>query len=261
MLHEWGVEKFQAELRSRAPFVIHDPRPMPEFKVEDHLGWNDVGDGAWYVGLPIDSGRIADRGPNRLRSGLRQIISQFDLSVRLTPQQNILLAGVRPQDRAAIDALLTEYGIVTVDAITGLRRNSLACPALPTCGLAITEAERVLPHMIEELEGLLEETGLIQEPVVMRVTGCPNGCARPYVAELALVGRSLNKYVIYLGGNAIGTRLARPFLDVVPIDKLRPTLKPVFEHFRDERKVNEAFGDYCDRVGFDYLKTLTSVPK
>ncbi len=261
VLHEWGVEKFKAELRSRVPFVIHEPRPMPEFKVEDHLGWNDVGDGTWYVGLPIDSGRIADHGANRLRSGLRQIISQFNLSVRLTPQQNILLAGVRAEDRAAIDALLKEYGIVTVDAITGLRRNSLACPALPTCGLAITEAERVLPHMIEDLEGLLEETGLIQEPVVMRVTGCPNGCARPYVAELALVGRSLNKYVIYLGGNAIGTRLARPFLDVVPIDKLRPTLKPVFEHFRDERNGSESFGDYCDRVGFDYLKTLTSVPK
>lgn len=261
VLHEWGVEKFKAELRSRVPFVIHEPRPMPEFKVEDHLGWNDVGDGTWYVGLPIDSGRIADHGANRLRSGLRQIISQFNLSVRLTPQQNILLAGVRAEDRAAIDSLLKEYGIVTVDAITGLRRNSLACPALPTCGLAITEAERVLPHMIEDLEGLLEETGLIQEPVVMRVTGCPNGCARPYVAELALVGRSLNKYVIYLGGNAIGTRLARPFLDVVPIDKLRPTLKPVFEHFRDERNGSESFGDYCDRVGFDYLKTLTSVPK
>lgn len=261
VLHEWGLEKFQAELRSRVPFVIHDPMPMPEFKVEDHLGWNDVGDGTWYVGLPIDSGRIADRGANRLRSGLRRIISQFSLNVRLTPQQNILLAGVRADDRAAIDALLKEFGIVTVDAITGLRRNSLACPALPTCGLAITEAERALPHMIEDMEGLLEETGLIQEPVVMRVTGCPNGCARPYVAELALVGRSLNKYVIYLGGNVNGTRLARPFLDVVPIDKLRPTLKPVFEHFRDERRDNEAFGDYCDRVGFDYLKTLTSVPK
>ena len=142
-----------------------------------------------------------------------------------------------------------------------LRRSSLACPALPTCGLAITEAERVMPHLIDDIEGALEETGLIQEPLVMRMTGCPNGCARPYVAEIALVGRSLNKYVIYLGGNVAGTRLARPFLDLVPMDKLAATLKPLFEHFRDERVGAEGFGDYCDRVGFDYLKTLTSVAK
>jgi sulfite reductase (ferredoxin) len=261
VLHEWGLEKFRAELQSRVSFPIHDPRPMPEFVVDDHLGWNEVGDGTWCVGLPIDSGRIADRGANRLRSGLRRIVEQFGTAVRLTAQQNILLSDIRPEDRAAIDALFDEYGIVTVDRITGLRRNSLACPALPTCGLAITEAERVLPDLIEDIEGALEETGLIQEPIVMRMTGCPNGCARPYVAELALVGRSLNKYVIYLGGNAAGTRLARPFLDVVPIDKIGATLKPVFEHFRAERQSAESFGDYCDRVGFDYLKTFTSVPK
>ncbi len=261
VLQEWGLEKFRTELQSRVSFPIHDPQPMPDFAVDDHLGWNDVGDGTWCVGLPIDSGRIADRGVSRLRSGLRHIVEQFRPSVRLTAQQNILLADIRAEDRAAIEAQLDEYGIVTVDHITGLRRNSLACPALPTCSLAITEAERVLPHVIDDIEGILEETGLIQEPIVLRMTGCPNGCARPYVAELALVGRSLNKYVIYLGGNVAGTRLARPFLDVVPIDKIGATLKPVFEHFRAERKPAEAFGDYCDRVGFEYLKSFTSVAK
>jgi sulfite reductase (ferredoxin) len=261
VLHEWGLEKFRAELQTRVPFPVQDPRPMPAFVVEDHLGWNEAGDGTWYVGLPIDSGRIADFGANRMRSGIREIVRRLNTSVRLTAQQNILLADIRPEDKATVDALLSEYGITTVDKITGLRRNSLACPAMPTCGLAITEAERALPHVVEEIEGVLEETGLIQEPIVMRMTGCPNGCARPYVAELAFVGRSLNKYVIYLGGNVTGTRLARPFLDVIPIDKLAVTLKPVFEHFRDERGAGEAFGDYCDRVGFDYLKQFTSAPE
>jgi sulfite reductase (ferredoxin) len=254
VLHEWGVDKFRAELQSRVPFPIQPARPMPEFKVDDHLGWNKQARGKWYVGIPIESGRIADRGNYRLRSGLRAIIERFGLSVRLTAQQNILLADIRTKDRAAIEAMLRDYGITTVDQISGLRRNGLACPALPTCGLAITEAERAMPNLLDDIEDALEETGLIQEPIVMRMTGCPNGCARPYVAEIAFVGRSLNKYVIYLGGNAVGTRLARPFMDVVPMDQLAATLKPIFARFRDERLPGEPFGDFCERVGFEALR-------
>ena len=256
VLHEWGVEKFISELQSRLSFVLQAARPMPEFRVDDHLGWHALDNGSLFLGLPIDSGRIADRGTQRLRSGIKQIVQRYDLSVRLTPQQNIILADIKPDDRADIEAALTEYGITRVDTITGLRRSALACPALPTCGLAITEAERAMPHLIEDMEGALEETGLIQEPIVMRVTGCPNGCARPYSAELAFVGRSLNKYVIYLGGNAVGTRLARPFKDVVPIDKLAPTMKLIFADYKLHRMTSEAFGDYCNRVGFEALAAL-----
>ena len=256
VLHEWGLPKFQAELQSRLPFPLQAARPMPEFKVLDHLGWERQDGQHWAVGLPVDSGRIADHGPRRLRSGLRHIVESYNLPVRFTAQQNVLLTDIRAEDRDKIDALLSEYGIIKVDQISGLRRNSLACPALPTCGLAITEAERALPHIIEEIEGTLEDVGIPQEPISMRITGCPNGCARPYVAELAFVGRSLNKYVIYLGGNVNGTRLARPFKDVVPINKLASTMKPIFQHFKDTRQTNEAFGDFCDRVGFDALKQL-----
>lgn len=258
VLHEWGVEKFRAELQSRLPFELQPARPMPPFRVLDHLGWNDQGDGCWYLGLPVESGRIADRGNYRLRSGLREIISRFHLSVRLTAQQNILLADIHEEDRDAIDALLNEYGITTVEQISGVRRNGLACPALPTCGLALTEAERALPYVLDEIENVLAEVGLPDEPIVMRMTGCPNGCARPYVAELALVGRTANKYVIYLGGNTVGTRLARPFLDLVPITEVATTLKPIFERFRDERQPGEAFGDFCDRLGFEALKATHS---
>lgn len=254
VLHEWGVDKFRAELQSRLPFPIQPAKTMPAFQVLDHLGWNEQGDGRWYLGIPIDSGRVADRGTYRLRSGLREIISRFDLPVRLTAQQNLLLVDIRAEDRAAINALLREYGIMTVDEISGVRRNGLACPALPTCGLAITEAERVLPHVIEDIENALEEVGLPDEPIVLRMTGCPNGCARPYVAELALVGRTANKYTIYLGGNAVGTRLARPFKDLVPINDVAALLTPIFARFRDERLPGEAFGDFCDRVGLEALK-------
>ena len=257
VLHEWGVEKFIAELQSRLSFTLQLARPMPEFKVIDHLGWERQDSLHWCLGLPVDSGRIADVGPQRLRSGLRHIVKTFDLPVRFTAQQNVLLASIRNEDKAKIEALLVEYGITQVEQISGLRRNTLACPALPTCGLAITEAERAMPHLVEELEGVMEEVGIAEEPISMRMTGCPNGCARPYVAELAFVGRSLNKYVIYLGGNVNGTRLARPFKDVVPFDKLAPTLKPIFQHFKNTRQPNEAFGDFCDRVGFDELKKLS----
>jgi len=256
VLHEWGLSKFQAELQSRLPFPLQAARPMPEFKVLDHLGWERQDSQHWALGLPVDSGRIADHGLNRLRSGIRHIVESFNLPVRFTAQQNILLADIRDEDKDKVDALLADYGIIKVDQISGLRRNALACPALPTCGLAITEAERALPHLVEEIEGTLEEVGIPQEPISMRITGCPNGCARPYVAELAFVGRSLNKYVIYLGGNVTGTRIARPFKDVVPADKLASTMKPIFQHFKDHRKDNEAFGDFCDRVGFEELQKL-----
>ena len=259
VLQEWGVEKFREALQSRVSFPLQPVREMPPFEAPDHLGWNAQSEGCLYLGLPVDSGRIADHGNYRLRSGLREIISRFNLSVRLTPQQNILLADIREADKDAINQLLNEYGITKVEQISGVRRNSIACPALPTCGLAITEAERALPHVIEDIESTLEEVGLGAEPLVLRMTGCPNGCARPYVAELAFVGRANNKYVIYLGGNAVGTRLARPFLDLVAIDKLAPTLKPLFERFRDEREGNEGFGDFCDRVGFESLKETVPV--
>lgn len=254
VLQEWGVEKFRDELQQRVDFPIQPARPMPTFEVHDHLGWTEQRPGTWTLGLPIDSGRIADSGEQRVRTGLREIVAQFATSVQLTAQQNVLLSGIRDEDRPAVQALLHAHGIVTVDRITGVRRNSLACPALPTCGLAISEAERVLPAVLGQIEGALADAGLPNEPIVFRMTGCPNGCARPYVAEVALVGRSLDKYVLYLGGDVAGTRIARPFQDLLPLAQVGPTLRPLFARFRDERRPGEGFGDYCDRVGFDYLR-------
>ncbi|BCS32482.1 sulfite reductase subunit beta [Luteitalea sp. TBR-22] len=258
VLEEQGVEWFRRELQARVPFAIEDPRPMPPFVVLDHLGWTETSPDTWSIGLPVDSGRIADVGPRRLRTGIREVVSRFGASVQLTAQQNILLSGLRDADRGAVEALLAAHGIVTVERISGVRRNSLACPALPTCGLAISEAERVLPRVMGDIDAALADEGLAGLPIVFRMTGCPNGCARPYVAEVALVGRSLDKYLLYLGGDRAGTRLARPFQDLVPLGQVADTLKPLFSRYRDERQGDEGFGDFCDRVGFDVLKaTIT----
>lgn len=261
VLHERGIEWFRQELASRVSFTLHDPRPMPTFSLDDHLGWYEQGDGKWYLGLPIQSGRIADNGSVRLRTGLRHIISTYRLPARLTAQQNIILADIQPTDKDTITALLAEYGIVTVDTLSGVRRYGLACPALPTCSLAITEAERAFPQILSDLETILSDLDLEDEPINVRMTGCPNGCARPYVSEIAFVGRSLNKYVIYLGGAADGTRLATPFLDLIPIDQLGSTLRPVFAAFVADRFPEESFGDYVARVGFDALRARIDATK
>ncbi|MCL4255196.1 MAG: NADPH-dependent assimilatory sulfite reductase hemoprotein subunit, partial [Anaerolineae bacterium] len=256
ILHDKGVEWFRDELANRVSFTIEAPRPVPQFVVYDHLGWHDQANGLLYLGIPIENGRIADRQTERLRSGLRAIIEQFDLSVRLTCQQNVLLTHILPQDRPAIEAMLTEYGIRTVNKISKMRRHALACVALPTCGLAITEAERVFPQVISEFEDALDRLDLADANIMARMTGCPNGCARPYVAEIAFVGRSLDKYTVFLGGNPNGTRLAQTFLDLVHIADLVPTLTPILRYYRDCRNPDEAFGDFVMRVGFDVLHQL-----
>jgi sulfite reductase (ferredoxin) len=256
ILQERGVDWFREELESRVGFAIGEAQPMPEFRTEDHLGWNAQGDGRWYLGIPVENGRLVDRGHYRLRSGLRAVIERWNLNVRLTAQQDILLTGIPEADRAEVDALLAEYGVRTVEEISPVRRTALACPAMPTCGLAITEAERVFPGVIDELEEALEELGLGDTPITARMTGCPNGCARPYMAEIAFVGRSLDKYTVFLGGSPAGNRLAKPFLDLVHISELVSVLRPALDYYRDARTVGEGFGDFCVRVGLDRLRAL-----
>jgi sulfite reductase (ferredoxin) len=253
VLHEWGLERFRTELSSRLSFGLLPPRTHPAFVARDHLGWEAQRDGRWSLGLPIESGRIADRDGERTRAGLRAILELTGAFVRLTPQQNVLLVGIADRDRAAVGHALRDYGLRTIDRITPVERLALACPALPTCGLALTEAERVLPTIRADIDAALADAGLAGEAVSVRVTGCPNGCARPYVAELALVGRSGNRYAIYAGGNREGTRLAEPLLDLVPITDVRARLGPLFLRYRYERASGEPFGDFCHRVGVTAL--------
>jgi sulfite reductase (ferredoxin) len=249
LLDERGVDWFRAQVEAVLGRPLAPYRDVPVTGFQDHLGWHDQGDGRWFRGVWIESGRIRDHGSFRLRSALRQIVEEFRPDVYLTTQQNLLLVGLAPVDREAVDAILLDHGVLPPEQLTLARRHAMACPAIPTCPLAVAESERVLPGVIDQLEVALSRTGLEGVPLAVRMTGCPNGCARPYTADLSFVGRSLGKYQVYVGGNLEGNRLATLYADLVPLDQLVTTVRPLFERFRDERRDGERFGDFWDRVG------------
>ncbi len=259
IIHDWGLPAFRAKIEDYLGRVLEDPRPVRVRDVDDHLGWCAQGDGKFYLGLPIENGRIKDAGPARLLSGLRAFFQKYNVRGRLTCQQSILLADLEPAWKPEIEAWMREYGIAGVDDVSTVRRWSMACPALPTCGLAVTEAERALPGVIDRLESALATIGLANERLTVRMTGCPNGCARPYNSDIGLVGRGAHinsdgtpgpgKYTIFLGGRTQGDRLNAPFLDYVPYDDIVRRLTPVLERFKAERDHGESFGDFCARLG------------
>jgi sulfite reductase (ferredoxin) len=251
LLDERGLPWFRAEVERVLGRPLADPLPVTVAAVHDHLGWHRQGDGRWFFGIFVENGRIADTPALRLRTALRAVARRFAPGFNLSTQQNVLLTGIAEDDRASVERLLAGHGLVPLHQISGPRRWSMACPALPTCGLALAESERVLPALMDRLDAELARLGLADEPVAVRMTGCPNGCARPYSAELAFVGRSLGKYAIWLGGSAEGTRLARPWADLVPLDELVPTIVPLFERFARERAPGEKFGDFHNRVWQD----------
>jgi sulfite reductase (NADPH) hemoprotein beta-component len=183
-----------------------------------------------------------------LKTGLRRVVERFQLEARLTASQNILLVNVPPAARGEIDQILSEHGVSVENPFSRTRLASMACPALPTCGLALAESERALPDLLTNIEALLKEFGLEQEEIVIRMTGCPNGCARPYMAEMALVGKSPNKYQLYFGGNEASTRLNRIYKDTVKGEEIIPELRAVLGRYVKERSGGERFGDFCARV-------------
>jgi sulfite reductase (ferredoxin) len=254
LLHDRGVDWLRGELEAALGFRIEPARTVPPLLPLLHLGWQPQADGRFSLGLSIENGRVRDDGSRRLRSALRAIVERFRPGVRLTPSQDVLLVGIAAADRARIDALLAEHGVPRPASLSPARLHSMACPALPTCGLALAEAERALPSVIDELEVALTEVGLGRETITVRMTGCPNGCARPYVAEIGFVGRSLDRYAVFVGGRSDASRLNKVFADLVPRDALVPTLRPLLLLYRDERRPAESFGDFCDRLGVDGLQ-------
>ncbi len=248
VIAERGAPWFRQELERRRGVKLEAARPFTFTGQGDLYGWQKQLDGDYFLGLFVENGRIKDAGPHRLKSGLRRVVEQFRPGLRLTPSQNILLVNVRPADREGITGVLAEHGVPVENQGSVIRRASIACPALPTCGLALAESERVMPGVLGRIEETLAEVGLKEEEIIIRMTGCPNGCARPYTAEVALVGRGPGRYQLYLGGNLAGTRLSRPFTDNIKIDNIAGELRPLFSRFARERLGAERFGDFCHRV-------------
>src|ERR1044071_2704706 len=224
------------------------PRSFAFTRQGDLLGWHQQTNGKYFLGLFVENGRIRDFEGFQLKTGLRRVIEQFQPEARLTASQNILLVNIASDDRATIEQVLSEHGISVSNPFSRTRIASMACPALPTCGLALAESERTLPGLLTGMDSLLSEIGLANEELIIRMTGCPNGCARPYMAEIAFVGKGPNKYQIYLGGNEASTRLNRLDKESVKTEEIINELHPLCRQFKAERNGGEHFGDWVERV-------------
>jgi sulfite reductase (ferredoxin) len=257
LVEERGIEWFRAELQRRRGVALSDPHAIRFDGVCDHLGWHRQADDRWFLGLHVDSGRVVDGPFKLLRSGLRHVVESFSPGLRITGQQNVLLTDIAATQRAEIETLLQSYGIETKPSELGIRRTAMACPALPTCGLAVAEAERALPGILEKVEGELAALGLEHEAVSIRMTGCPNGCARPRMSDIGIVGRSLDLYDIYIGGDAANTRLNELYAQSIRSEALVEALHPALELWRSERSPGESFGDFAHRRG---IAKIASAP-
>ncbi|MEH2143737.1 sulfite reductase, ferredoxin dependent [Nostoc sp.] len=259
LINDWGVDKFRTQVEEYFGKPVEAFKPLPEFKYYDFLGWNEQGDGKLFLGISIDNGRIKDEGSFQLKTALREIVEQFNLPIRLTPNHNLIFYEIEPDSKQAIQDILSRHGVGDDPSkIEPLERYAMACPALPTCGLAITESERAIPGILERIRTLLDKIGLQNEHFVVRMTGCPNGCARPYLAELGFVGSAPESYQLWLGGSPNQTRLAQPYTEKLHHNDLESFLEPIFVYFKKSRKSKESFGDFCDRVGFDAIREFTA---
>jgi sulfite reductase (ferredoxin) len=254
LVANWGIEKFKAKVEEYYGHPLPEPHPAEVTGASDHMGWHEQGDGNWYLGINIENGRIKDEGGLRIKTALRVILNRYGMDTRLTPRQGVILCDIAPKDRADIDKILKEHGIKSAEELTLARRFSIACPALPTCGLSVTESERVMPEVVDQIEEVMAEHGLSGERLAIHMTGCPNGCARPYTPDIGLVGKAKLKYTLFLGGNVEGTRIGFIYDDLVPLEEIGQRLDPLFAFFKSERQHGESFGNFCHRQGLETLK-------
>ncbi|XP_059315284.1 sulfite reductase 1 [ferredoxin], chloroplastic [Lycium ferocissimum] len=253
LLSSWGIEKFRSVTEQYYGKKFEPCRELPEWEFKSYLGWHEQGDGHLFCGLHVDNGRVK----GIMKKTLREVIEKYNLNVRLTPNQNIILCNIRQAWKRPITTALAQGGLLQPRFVDPLNLTAMACPAFPLCPLAITEAERGIPDILKRVRAIFEKVGLkYNESVVIRVTGCPNGCARPYMAELGLVGDGPNSYQIWLGGTPNQTSLARTFKDKVKVQDLEKVLEPLFFHWKRKRLSRESFGDFTNRTGFEKLGEL-----
>jgi sulfite reductase (ferredoxin) len=253
VIANWGIEKFKAKVEEYYGGKLPDPHPDDVRGFNDHMGWDQQGDGNWFYGLNVENGRIKDTDSMQLKSAIREICRTLKPGIRLTSHQSLLFTSIAPQQRATLESILKKHGVKLSEEISNVRRYSMACVAWPTCGLSITEAERALPGIIDQLEAEINRLGLAGERFTVRMTGCPNGCARPYNCDIGLVGKARGKYTVYLGGRLLGDRLNFVYKDMVPEEEVVPTLAPVLAYYKGARKSGETLGDFCLREGPETL--------
>lgn len=250
VVDERGIDWVRTEVELRIGRRLADPVPLPPWGgARDHIGWHRQEGGSCFLGLPVPTGRLEDRAGCARRSAVREILETVANEVRITPQDNLLLCGIAEPDKATAERILGSHGVPRVDQLRPMARSSMACPALPSCAMAIGEAERVLPELVDLIDTLLVERGLGELRIETRVTGCANGCARPYVAELGVVARTKTSYDLWLGGDPAGTRLARQAVEAVPFTKLGDVLGRLLDDYAAGHRGQEGFGDWANRCG------------
>ena len=247
-IEDRGVEWFKEELNKRLGWNLEPTKDFYFESTTDRYGWNEDSDGHWTYGLFVEGGRL--RG--EVKKAVRLIAEKIDCEFRLTANQNLVIARVSPESKVEIDKIFKEYEVTDSLSLSALRLNSIACTALPTCSLALAESERYLPTLIDELDGIIGKLGLRDESIAIRSTGCPNGCGRPYIGEIGLVGKAPGKYNLYLGAGLDGMRLNKLYRPAIPHEEIISELRPVLEDFAKNRLENERFGDFCIRK--EYVK-------
>ncbi|WP_188066534.1 assimilatory sulfite reductase (NADPH) hemoprotein subunit [Brevibacillus brevis] len=251
-----GIEWFIHELEQRLGWELEQVRPYHFEHNGDRYGWVKGSDDNWHFTLFIQNGRVKDEDNYLLKSGLREIAKVHTGDFRLTPNQNLLIGNVTSERKPEIEQIIQAYGLTDGATYSALRRNSMACVSLPTCGLAMAEAERYLPTLLDEIELILDEAGLREEEIVIRMTGCPNGCARPALAEISFIGKAVGKYNMYLGGGFSGNRLNKLYRENIGEAEILNELRPILNRYAKEREEGEHFGDFVIRAG--YVKEVRS---
>jgi sulfite reductase (ferredoxin) len=252
-----GLDWFKAKVEEYYGQPLAEPDPEDVHGLDDHMGWHEQGDGRWFYGLNIENGRIKDDEHVQIKTALREVCHKFQPSIRLTGHQSIMFCDLPAEARGALEEILRKHHVPLTEDISNARRLSMACVAFPTCGLSITESERALPGMIDQLDVELSKLGLSKEEFTLRMTGCPNGCARPYNCDIGLVGKTVGKYTVFVGGRLLGDRLNFIYKDLVPAEEVVSTLVPLFIYFKHDRQKGETFGDFCHRKGADDLRAWT----
>ncbi len=246
-IDDMGVETFKKHVEERSGVTFADAKPYEFTMHSDRFGWTENADGTWNLTLFIEHGRITDKeGGPQMMTGLLKIADVHQGDFRMTATQNLIVAQVAKAKKAEVEKLAKEYGLLKEASV--LRQNSMACVAFPTCTLAMAEAERYLPDLITKLEAMVDQHGLSDQPIVVRMTGCPNGCARPFLAEIAFVGKAPGKYNLMLGGDGKGTRLNKIYRENIGEEEILATLDPLIENYAKERNKGEGFGDYLVRT-------------